>query len=295
MQKICFDKDKWFLETPFPGVRRCKRDLFFIQKEIFKKKTKFQEVFIFSTPGFGKILTLDGIIQFSQLDEANYHETMAHTALFTHNSAKKVLIIGGGDGGVLREVCKHKKIELVHLVEIDEQIPLLCQKYLPFVSDGAFKDKRLTLFFEDGAKFLENKNYFYDVIMVDSTDPVGPGKVLFEEPFYKKVYQALNKDGLAIFQAGPFLDLNTIIKKSVQTLKKLFKYVCLLRFPMPSYSCGCEYCFILTSKKYNPLKLNKKTLEQRFKTSLKNPTNLRYYNPSMHLASLIIPPIWQIK
>jgi len=130
--------------------------------------------------------------------------------------------------------------------------------------------------------------------MVDSTDPVGPGKALFEAPFYNKVYNALSKDGLAIFQAGPFLDLNTVIKKSVQILKKLFKYVCFLRFPMPSYSCGCEYCFILSSKKYNPLKISKKILEERYKTRLKNPLNLKYYTPSIHLASLVIPPLWQI-
>lgn len=294
MQKISFDKKKWFLETPFPGVRRCKRDLFFIQKEILRKKTKFQEVFIFSTPGFGKMLALDGIIQFSQLDEANYHETMAHTSLLSHPSPKKVLIIGGGDGGVLREVCRHKNLETIHLVEIDEEIPLICQKYLPFVSNGAFKDKRMELFFEDGAKFVKEKKSFYDLIMVDSTDPVGPGKVLFEFDFYKDVYNALKKDGIAIFQAGPFLDLKNIINDSVNSLKRLFKYVCLLRLPMPSYSCGCEYCFILASKKYNPLKISKKTLNLRYKSRLNNPTSLKYYSPSVHLASLVIPSIWQV-
>jgi len=294
VQRISFNKKEWFLETPFPGVRRCKRDLFYIQKEIFRKKTRFQEVFIFSTPGFGKMLTLDGIIQFSKLDEANYHETMAHTALFTHPSPKKVLIVGGGDGGVLREVCRHKDLETIHLVEIDEEIPWICQKYLPFVSQGAFKDRRLKIFFEDGAKFVKSSKLFYDVIMVDSTDPVGPGKVLFEFAFYKDVFNALEKEGVAIFQVGPFLDLNTVIKKSANCLKRLFKYVSLIRFSMPSYSCGCEYCFILASKKYNPSQISKKTLDLRVKSRLKEPLSLKYYSPSVHLASFIIPSIWQV-
>ncbi|MGE4357586.1 MAG: polyamine aminopropyltransferase, partial [Candidatus Omnitrophota bacterium] len=163
MRKISFDEKKWFLETPFPGVRRCKRDLFFVQREILKKRTKFQEIFIFSTPGFGKMLALDGIIQFSQLDEAIYHETMAHTALLTHSSPRRVLIIGGGDGGVLREVCRYKELKEIHMVEIDEEVPYLCQRYLPFVSKGAFKDRRVSLFYEDGAGFVKKCKISYDV------------------------------------------------------------------------------------------------------------------------------------
>ncbi|MCM8801042.1 MAG: polyamine aminopropyltransferase [Candidatus Omnitrophica bacterium] len=291
--KIFFDKKRWFQETPFPGVRRCKRDLFYVQKEILRKKTSFQEVFIFSTPGFGKILALDGIIQFSQLDEAIYHETMAHTALLSHPLPKKTLIIGGGDGGVLRETVRHRNLKVIHMVEIDKEIPYLCQKYLGFVAKGAFKDKRVNLFYEDGARFIKENPACYDVIMVDSTDPVGPGKVLFEFPFYKDVYHALRDDGLAIFQAGPFLDLKSIINDSVNSLRRLFRYVCLLRLPMPSYSCGCEYCFILSAKKYDPLKINLKTLNRRYKLRLKDPASLKYYNPSIHLASLVIPSIWQ--
>ncbi|MCM8765392.1 MAG: polyamine aminopropyltransferase [Candidatus Omnitrophica bacterium] len=293
MQKISFDKKKWFIETPFPGVRRCKRDLFFIQRAIFRGKTEFQEVFIFSTPGFGKILALDGIIQFSQLDEAIYHETMAHTALLTHSFPKEILIIGGGDGGVLREVCRYGDIKTIHMVEIDREIPLLCEKYLSFVPQGAFRDKRVKLFFEDGARFIKHKSALYDVVMVDSTDPVGPGKVLFKFPFYSDVCHILKKEGIAIFQAGPFLDLKNILKESVRHLKKLFKYVVPLRLPMPSYSCGCEYCFILASKRYNPLKVSLRTLNLRYNSRLKNSTPLRYYTPAIHRASLAIPSLWQ--
>lgn len=293
MGKVCFDEKKWFVETPFPGVRRCKRDIFFIQKEIFKKKTRFQEVFIFSTPGFGKILSLDGIIQFSQLDEPIYHETMAHTALLTHHNPERILIIGGGDGGVLREACRHRNLKTIHMVEIDKEIPLLCQRYLPFVSAGAFQDKRVNLLYEDGASFARRNKNSFDVIFVDSTDPVGPGKALFEFPFYRDVQQALKNDGLAIFQAGPFLDLRGSLKESLLSLKKLFKYVLLIRLPMPSYSCGCEYCFILTSKKYNPLNISAKELSARLKSRLKNSAQLKYYTPEVHLASFVIPKIWQ--
>ncbi|MCM8779304.1 MAG: polyamine aminopropyltransferase, partial [Candidatus Omnitrophica bacterium] len=243
-------------------------------------------------PGFKKILALDGIIQFSQLDEAIYHETMAHTALLTHPLPKKILIIGGGDGGVLREVCRHRIIETIHMVEIDPEIPRLCQRYLPFVSGGAFQDKRVNLFFEDGARFVKNNLGTYDVAMVDSTDPVGPGKVLFEFAFYRDVSKALKKEGVAIFQAGPFLDFKNILRDSLEHLRTLFKYVVLLRLPMPSYSCGCEYCFILASKIYNPQRISLKTLNSRYNSRIKHPTSLKYYSPAIHLASLVIPSLW---
>lgn len=180
------------------------------------------------------------------------------------------------------------------MVEIDKEIPLLCQRFLPFVCQNAFKDKRLDLFYEDGAAFARKNPDSYDIIFVDSTDPVGPGKALFEFPFYRDVYQALKNDGLAIFQAGPFLDIQSSLKESVHSLTKLFKYVLLLRLPMPSYSCGCEYCFILASKRYHPV-INESILSQRLKMRVKNFSRLKYYTPSIHLASFSIPAIWQMQ
>lgn len=286
--------ERWFLETSFPGVRRAKRDLFRIDKEIFRGKTPFQNIYIFESPGFGKILCLDGIIQLSQSDEFIYHEIIAHVPLLTHPHPGKMMVIGGGDGGVLREATKHPLKE-IHFVEIDKEVVALCRKYLPFISKGAFDEKRVKVFITDGMKFIKEKSDFYDVIVVDSTDPVGPGKVLFTANFYRMVSDALTKDGIAIFQLGPFLDFDLIIKPTAQKLRKFFKYVNPVRLAMPSYSCGCEYCFLMASKTVDPSKLSTAEIARRLKNRLgKKADSLRYYAPEVHAASLAMPVLWRV-
>lgn len=284
----------WFIETYFPGIRRCKKDSFRIEKQIFKGKSDFQDIFIFESLGFGKILTLDGIIQFSQSDEFIYHEMIVHVPLITHQSPKRFLLVGGGDGGVIREASKHPLKE-IQMVDIDRRVVELAQKYLGFVSKGAFKDKRLDLMFEDGRKVISRHKDYFDVIIVDSTDPVGPGKVLFEGPFYKDVYEALGKDGIAIFQLGPFLDFDLIIKPTAKKLSKFFKYLNPIRLPMPSYSCGSEYCFLMASKTVDPLKISQSQIMKRLNSRLgKKASSFKYYTPAVHQASLAMPKIWQL-
>jgi len=285
---------QWFFETSFPGVRRCKKDGFLIRKKIFKGKSKYQDIFIFESPGFGKMLVLDGIIQLSQSDEFIYHEIIAHVPILSHPKPERFLVVGGGDGGVLREAAKHPFKEL-YQVEIDREIIEVSKRYLPFVSKGAFNDKRLKICIEDGRKFMARCGDFFDVIVVDSTDPVGPGKVLFEGGFYSCVYDALRKDGIAIFQLGPFLDFDLIIRPTARKLLKYFRYVNPIRLPMPSYSCGCEYCFVIASKKVNPASLSPSLISQRLKASLGSKVNtLRYYTPEMHKACMVMPKLWQL-
>lgn len=292
--EIYFGKEKWFLETSFPGIRRAKRDAFRIDKEIFKGKSKFQDILIFESPGFGKILALDGIIQLSQSDEFIYHEMIAHVPLITHPNPKRLLVIGGGDGGVLRESLKHPLKE-IHFVEIDREIVAVAKKHLLFISQGAFDNKRVQIFFEDGIKFIKRYKNHFDVIIVDSTDPVGPGKVLFSKAFYSMVYNALTPDGIAMFQLGPFLDFDIIIRPTAKKLSKKFSYINPVRLPMPSYSCGCEYCFMVASKKVNPAKLSLTLIRERAAQRLKQRIpSLKYYSPRMHLASLSMPKIWHV-
>ncbi|MGD0336737.1 MAG: polyamine aminopropyltransferase [Candidatus Omnitrophota bacterium] len=291
---IYFGKEKWFLETSFPGVRRAKKDAFRIDKEIFKGKSKFQDVYIFESPGFGKTLVLDGIIQLSQSDEFIYHETIAHTPLLSHKSPKRLLVIGGGDGGALREATKHPLKE-IYFVEIDRKIVEVAKKYLPFISSGAFNARRVKIFFEDGIKFIKRYKDFFDVVIVDSTDPVGPGKVLFEAGFYRLVFDSLKKDGIAVFQLGPFLDFDLIIRPTARKLQKLFKFVRSIRLPMPSYSCGCEYCFMIASKYIDPAAINPAKIKERLKARLgQKAAKLKYYSAAMHRASMVMPRIWQV-
>ncbi len=290
-----FDTKKWFVETSFPGARRCKTDVFKIEKEIYRGKTAFQEVFIFKSQGFGILLALDGIIQLSQSDEFIYHEMIVHVPLLSHPAPKRFLVVGGGDGGVLREACKYPLKEL-YQVEIDKEIIDLARKKLPFISKGAFADTRLSISVEDGFAFMGRHHGFFDAVVVDSTDPVGPGRVLFERRFYERVYHALTRKGIAIFQMGPFLDFDPMIKSAARKLRAFFPYVHPVRLPMPSYSCGSEYCFMLASKRIDPTKLTPAILSKRLASRLgPRVSSLRYYTPAIHSASLVMPKLWQIR
>lgn len=292
--ELRFNRRDFFIETSFPGARRRKTDIFKIDREIFKGRSEFQDIHIFESRGFGRILALDGIVQLSQSDEFIYHEIIAHAPLLSHPCPERFLVVGGGDGGVLREACKHPLKELFQ-VEIDHQIVDIARKYLPYISKGAFNDTRFTLCFEDGNKFIRKYNNFFDVIVVDSTDPVGPGKVLFGLDFYRALYDSLADDGIAIFQLGPFLDFNLIIKPAAKRLKSLFRRVCGVRLPMPSYSCGCEYCFMIASKKIDPRSLSSAMLDRRLTQRLGDKaSSLKYYTPEIHQASLVLPKLWQI-
>jgi spermidine synthase len=293
-EKFSIKGKKWFLETSFPGVRRCKRDSFLISKPIFKGKSAFQNIEIFESPGFGKILVLDGIIQLSQSDEFIYHEMMSHVPLLSMADPRTALVIGGGDGGVLRESTKHP-LKSIDFVDIDGEVVDLCKKKLPFISKGAFNDPRVTVHIADGIKFIKSKKGAYDLAVIDSTDPVGPGKVLFSLDFYRMVFNSLTADGMAIFQLGPFLDFDLIIKPTAKKLGEFFTHINCIRLPMPSYSCGCEYCFMIASRKTNPAKLPLALIQTRLKQRLgAKASGLKYYTPEMHLASMVMPKLWQL-
>jgi spermidine synthase len=289
-----FNTKKWFVETSFPGIRRCKTDIFCIDKEIYQAKTPFQHAHVFESRGFGRILALDGIIQFTQSDEFVYHETIVHVPLLAHPNPKRFLVVGGGDGGVMREAAKHSLKEL-YQVEIDRKVVEICRKYLPFLSKGAFDDPRLQLTFEDGKNFMKRYKNFFDVIVVDSTDPVGPGAVLFRGDFYRTVFDALTPNGMAIFQLGPFLDFDLIIRPTARKLMPFARYVRPVRLAMPSYSCGCEYCFMIASKRIDPASIPVPVIARRMKQRLgKKAESLRYLTPALHQASMVMPKIWQL-
>lgn len=293
-ESVYLKKKEWFLEIPLPGTRRNKLDGFRIDKQIYDGKSQFQHIRIFESLGFGRILALDDVIQFSEIDEFIYHETIAHVPLLTHPRPKHLLVVGGGDGGVLREAAKHPLERLYH-VELDSQIVEISKKYLPSVSNGVFLDKRLEHHFEDGKNFVKKFTDFFDAIIVDSTDPLGPGKVLFSLSFYRSVFNALKMDGLAVFQVGPFLDFNLLVRPYARKLKKLFPHVACIRVPMPSYSCGSEYCFLIASKKVNPKTITRSTIAKRLTKRLgRKAEQLKYYTPEIHSASMVMPKLWQL-
>lgn len=275
---------KWFCEDAVPGKRFGRiKHCFLIDKLVFKGKSPEQEILIFDNPLYGRIFVLDGIVQLSEADEYIYHEMLSHPILFSHANPQKVLIIGGGDGGALHEVLKHP-VDEVYLVDIDKKVIEVSKKYLPFVSKGAFKDKRLKLFIGDGFEFIKKFRGYFDVAIIDSNGPVGPSLTLRSNNFYKEVFKALKKDGMMAAQIGSFLDFENLVKKTFLKLKEIFTYVQIYRLTMPSYHCG-EYSFIGVSKKIN---LNK--IDLFHKSSIQT----KYYSPEIHLASLTIPKIWKI-
>ncbi|MDD5669093.1 MAG: polyamine aminopropyltransferase [Candidatus Omnitrophica bacterium] len=285
-------KMSWFCERTVPGKRYGKmKHCFLIEKLIFKGKSPYQKILIFDNSVYGKVFVLDDIVQLSESDEFIYHEMLTHPFLMLHPNPKKFLIIGGGDGGTLRECLKYNPDE-IFMVDIDKKVIELAKQYLTFVNQGAFNDKRLRLFHEDGKNFMKRHKDYFDMVIIDGGDPIGPSVSLFAYKFYQDIFAALKEDGIASFQIGSFLD-TPLIKSSFTNLKKVFPHVSMVRLDMPSYHCG-DYCFMGASKKYDFDKFNPKDLEERF-GQMKKESVFKYYSPEIHQASRVIPEIFKVK
>ena len=283
-----FKKNQWFFEETVPGLPPTIKTGIKIKKRIFSGKTPFQKLEVIDTFPFGRILVLDGIIQLSQVDEFIYHEMLSQPAMFYHQNPKKILIIGGGDGGVLREVLKHP-IKEVYLVDIDQKVIEISKKYLSFVSKGAFKNNKAKIFIEDGIKFVKKYKNFFDVIIVDSTDPLGPSLGpsfgLFSKNFYQDAFRALTKKGVLSIQSGCFFEQFLHFKKIFKKLKKIFPSVKIHKACVPCLQCSNEYSFTIAAK-FNLEKVFLKDIEKKFK---KLNLGLRYYSPKIHFSSLVLP------
>jgi len=279
-----FKKSQWFFEEIVPGILDTLRPGIRIKKKVFSGKSSFQKLEVYDTFPFGRMLVLDGIIQLSKCDEFIYHEMLTHPAMFYHPNPKKILIIGGGDGGVLREVLRHP-IEEVYLVDIDKKVLEISQKYLPFVSKGAFRDKRAKIFVEDGIKFVKNYKNFFDVVIIDSTDPLGPSLGLFSKNFYQNVFKALTKNGVLSIQSGCLFEQFFHLKKILKKIKEIFPFVKIHKACVPCFQCSTEYSFTIAGK-FNLARVTFEDIEKRFK---KLKLNLKYYNPEIHFSSTILP------
>ncbi len=177
-----------------------------VDNMLYDSETDHQRIKVFENGTFGRILTLDDVVQTTEGDNFVYHEMLTHVPILAHGAAKRVLIIGGGDGGMAREVLRHTSVNHVTMVEIDAGVVEFSKKYLPTLSQGAFDDPRLELVIKDGAVFMRETEQTYDVIIVDSTDPIGPGEVLFTDTFYGHAQRALTENGILVTQNGvPFM------------------------------------------------------------------------------------------
>jgi len=208
---------------------------FKIKEKLFETQSMYQRIEIYETEGFGKLLVLEGTVQLVEQGEESYHEPLVHPALLAHPNPRKVLVIGGGDGGTLREVLKHKTVEKAVMVEIDEMVVEISKIYLG-IDRGAFDDPRAEVVIGDGVEFVKNTNEKFDIIIVDSTDPVGPAKQLFSEEFYRAAYNALNDDGILITQAGSVYLFTNELLDAHKAMKKAFDKVYYFSFPVIGYA-----------------------------------------------------------
>ena len=192
----------WFSEVQTPHVKFSVR----VDRQLYSGKSEFQRIDVFESPEFGRMLVLDGYIMLTEKDEFIYHEMMTHIPMAVHPSVKNVLVIGAGDGGIIRELTKYPEIAHIDMVEIDEQVVEVCRKYLPQTA-CRLDDPRVEIHYEDGLRFVRSRENQYDLIIVDSTDPFGPGEGLFTREFYGNCNKALKEDGIMINQhESPFYD-----------------------------------------------------------------------------------------
>lgn len=255
--------------------------LFFkARKVLYQKKSAFQKIEIIENDFYGRVLFLDGLVQTTEKDEFFYHEMLVHPALSCLPHPEKVLIIGGGDGGALREVLKHP-VKKAWLVEIDREVIRACEKYFPWL-DSALSDPRAELAIADGFEFIQKTSERFEAIIVDSSDPVGPSAILHARDFYLKLKKALKPGGVIVAQAGSQLLHLKEHGQKARFLKRMFRVSRFYSAPVPTYPVG-TWCYTLLSDRIDPLKVKK----------LRIPAGLKYFNEEIFWASFAQPVFFQ--
>jgi spermidine synthase len=249
-----------------------------IRRTMVSEQTEYQKLDMVETDEFGNMLVLDGMVMTTVRDEFVYHEMVAHPALATHPNPKHVLVVGGGDGGVIREVLKHSKVEKATLVEIDGKVIEYSKKYLPEIA-GELDNPRVEVIVGDGFMHIhENKNK-YDVVMVDSTEPVGPAAPLFERGFYQGIYESLKEGGIFVAQTdNPWFKAD-LIQKVNKDVREIFPITRLYIANIPTYPSGM-WTFTMGSKQHDPLEVNVDTIPE---------LDTKYYTAKLHTAAFALP------
>lgn len=258
---------------------------FSIDKMLYEERTDLQHLVIFENARMGRVMALDGAIQTTEADEFFYHEMLTHVPILAHGQARNILIIGGGDGGMLREVCRHASVERITMVEIDQAVVDMCKKYLPNHSSGAFDDPRVNLVIDDGMRFIASCTEKFDVIISDCPDPTGPAEVLFSEGFYQACQRSLTTGGIFVAQNGtPFLQIDEV-QTTANNLQGLFADWHFYHAAVPTY-IGGSMTFAWATDNPELRKLPLDTLRQRFADSA---IVTRYYNADIHQAAFALP------
>ena len=269
----------WFTENHTDNVKFSIR----IDRHIESVQSDFQKIDVFQTTEFGKMLVIDGYIMLTEKDEFIYHEMITHVPMAVNPNIKKVLVIGAGDGGTVRELTRYNSLKRIDMVEIDRKVVEICKEFIPQTA-SKLDDKRVNLYFEDGLKFVKTKKNEYDLIIVDSTDPIGPGEELFSLEFYENCFNALVDDGILGNQhESPYYpeDAETM-QRTHNKIKSVFPIATVYQAHIPTYGSG-HWLFGFASKRFNPVT----DLNEELWNSLRLETN--YYNTDLHKGSFYIP------
>ena len=269
----------WFSERQTPNVKLSIR----VDRQLYSGKSEFQRIDVFESPEFGRFLTLDGYMMLTEKDEFIYHEMIVHVPMAVHPHVRDVLVIGAGDGGVIRELARYPEIEHIDMVEIDPLVVEVCRQYLPGTA-RCLDDPRLTIHYQDGLKFVRSPQDRYDLIIVDSTDPFGPGEGLFTREFYGNCYKALRSDGIMVNQhESPFYEEDALAcQRAHKRIVESFPISKVYQAHIPTYPSG-HWLFGFASKKYHPLR---DLDEERW-----NARDLacHYYTTTLHKGAFYIP------
>lgn len=269
----------WFTERHTPSVEFSIK----VERQLYSAQSEFQRIDVFYSKEFGRFLTLDGYMMLTEKDEFIYHEMITHVPMAVHPNVRDVLVIGAGDGGVVRELSQYPAIQNIDLVEIDELVVEVCRKYLPQTA-CRLDDPRVHIFYEDGVKFIRSCEDKYDLIIVDSTDPFGPGEGLFTKEFYGSCFKALHDDGVMVNQhESPFYTEDAAaMQRAHKRIVESFPIAKVYQAHIPTYPSG-HWLFGFASKKYHPVNdINASTW------SLLG-IETRYYNPKLHIGSFALP------
>ena len=269
----------WFSEMQTPNVKFSIR----VERQLYSGQSEFQRIDVFESPEFGRFLTLDGYMMLTERDEFIYHDMIVHVHMAVHPAVRDVLVIGAGDGGVIRELTRYPEIERIDMVEIDPLVVEVCKKYLPQTA-CRFNDSRLKIYYEDGVRFIRSCENAYDLIIVDSTDPFGPGEGLFTREFYGSCYKALREDGIMVNQhESPFYPEDAAAcQRAHKRIVESFPISRVYQAHIPTYPSG-HWLFGFASKKYHPLKdLQEVAWNMRG-------LSCKYYTTMLHKGAFYLP------
>jgi spermidine synthase len=271
---------QWYEENYHPHWRQ----RFDVDRYVYRGRTRYQDAIVFESSLLGRVLVLDGFVQTTERDEFIYHEMISHVAIMAHGKAREVLIIGGGDGGTLEEVLKHRSVVRATMVELDPGVVDIARTYLPGISRGAFDDPRTELVFDDGVRFLAENERQFDVIIVDSTDPSGPGEALFTQAFYADCRARLRPGGILVAQSGNVFLERDRLDACLARLGNVFRDASFILTSVPAYLGGP---FVFAWACDDPAR---RTLSVAELATRPVPEDLRCYTPAVHAASFVHPP-----